>query len=128
MKEKRLKCSLTVEASLVMPIVLITVGMLIIVSMSLYDKVLSRSVLIETVELYSHKYDDSDYLGNETRLQNCMLSPGGRITIDEDKISKRIAGESYIKDYSFRFSRSGVRPEKLMRAVTLTKIAEELKE
>lgn len=128
MRGERLKCSLTVEASLVMTIVLITIGMLIIVSMSLYDRVLSRSVLIETVELYSHKYDDTDYMGNEARLKNCMLSSGGRIVIGEDKASKKIAGKSYANDYSFEFSRSGLRPEKLMRAVTLTKIAEELNE
>lgn len=126
MMRKKLKCSLTVEASLVMVIILLAIGSLIIVSMSLYDKVLMRSVLIETMELYSHKYDDTDYMGNEARLQNCMMSSDGRIVIEENKITKKIDGQATINDDSFEYTRSGMRTEQLMRAVTLIKIAEDL--
>lgn len=121
---KKIKCSITVEASLVMITVLTTIAMLLVVSMSLYDKTLSRCVLIETMELKSHKFEESDYINNGLRLQNCMLSSDGKVMIEEEGITKMMTGNVSAGGYSFEQKRICIRPENLMRAVTLTKIFE----
>lgn len=121
---KRLKCSITVEASLVMITVLVTIGMLITVSMSLYDKSLTRCVLLESMELYSHKYEDGDYILNENRLKNCMLSDNGSIMIEGDGITGHMTGKVSSGSIHFEVSKIVARPEKMMRAVTLTKLIE----
>lgn len=122
---KDLKCSITVEASLIMITVILTLGTLITVSMSLYDKVLSRCVLLETMELYSHRYEDQDYLANEARLENCMLSENGKIVIEEDQMTGITTGKVNTGSYFFEKKITGIKPEKIMRAVTLTKLLEE---
>lgn len=124
MKNLKINCSLTLEASLVMITVLITIGTFLAVSMSVYDKVLSRCVLLETMELHSHRYEDGDYLSNEARLQNCMLSDDGKITVTVDEITKKATGRVDAGAISFEDERLDIRPEKFMRAVTLTKFLE----
>ncbi|MCQ2400874.1 MAG: hypothetical protein MJ059_03000 [Lachnospiraceae bacterium] len=121
---KRIKCSITVEASLVMVTVLTTVAMLLVTSMSLYDKVLSRCVLIETMELKSHMSEEADYINNGLRLKNCMLSSDGNVMIEEEAVTKTMKGNVNAGGYYFEQTRVCIRPENLMRAVTLTKIFE----
>lgn len=121
---RKLKCSITLEASLIMPVVLLVLGSLIVISFSLYDKVLSRAVLSETFELYTHSSDESDYAGNEARLENCIMSSGGSVRIEENRLSKKLTGNVSTDTFSFEISRFYIRPESMMRAVTLTKLIE----
>ena len=110
---------MTVEASLVMPIVLLTFFLLIRTDFRLHDIVFGNLAANEITELSGHRLDndttDLEYYGTE-RMKN-MLSGAGSI-----KTERHGHGSVTIVDTAGKrrkLTDEGLRPEELMRAVTL---------
>ena len=118
--------SITVEASFVMIIVLTVIGTCIMTGFSLHDKVLSRAVLIESVELSSHRRTDGPpaerYSVNEEKLQNVLSGRVPEMTFEENIAGTVTAGEVTGENFCYRMENHHIRVEELLRTLTLTEL------
>ena len=115
--------SITVEAAFILSIVLFAIASMILVCFSLHDKALSRSVLLETVEISSHRdaslsFDEQFFL-NEKKLENVLCGTKPVMKVDPGE-----GGSVTGKDFRYEIRNRHIKPEKLMRMLTLQEIFE----
>lgn len=118
----RLKASMTIEASVVVPISLMAIVSMTVLGFKMHDIVIGNMTANEAAELYNHLPEDrkqSEDIENygETRLQAVLSGMGYTLDIEEYKEGSRVRlgtddGERIYED-------GGSRPEKLMRKLTL---------
>lgn len=115
--------SITVEAAFILSIALLSIGQMILVCFSLHDKALSRSVLLETVEMSSHRGAemafDEQLLLNEKKLENVLCGTKPVMKVDPGE-----GGTVTGKDFRYEIRNRHIKPEKLMRMLTLQEILE----
>ena len=116
-----LAASFTIEAALVMPVVLFSVLLLIMAAFELHDIVIGNLTVNEAAELYGHLPENGDrerieQYGNE-RLKTVLSDIGYTMKIEEYRDGSRV--ELEFADGQREFEDSGSRPEKMMRAMTL---------
>jgi len=116
---------MTVEAALVMPVVLLALAAMISFSWRVHDIVLENSAVNEAVELYGHLMDsDSErierYAGE--RLSAKLRDEAGSVTIEKYRDGSRAV--LHTSEGRRQLDDSGFRPEKVMRAITLTEVLE----
>ena len=116
-----LPASYTVEAALVMPVVLLSVVLVIGAGFTLHDIVLGNLTANETAELYGHLPEDGDTQAIEsygnTRLSALLSGLGCSLEIEEFRDGSRAVLS--FEDGSREYEDGGSRPEKLMRRLTL---------
>ena len=117
--------SMTVEASLVMPVVLLALAAMISFSWKIHDIVLENSTVNEAVELSGHLMDADNerierYAGE--RLLATLRNEAGTVTIEKYRDGSRAV--LHTAGGSRRLDDGGFRPEKVMRAITLTEVLE----
>lgn len=118
----RLKASMTIEASVIVPISLMAIVSMIVLGFKMHDIVIGNMTANEAAELYNHLPEDRKQAGDiesygETRLQAVLSNMGYTLDIEEYKEGSRVRlgtgdGERIYED-------GGSRPEKLMRKLTL---------
>lgn len=121
MQENDFTASFTIEAALVMPVVLFSVLLLITAGFELHDIVLGNLTVNEAAELYGHLPENGDrerieQYGNE-RLKSVLSDIGYTMTIEEYRDGSRV--ELEFADGAREFEDGGSRPEKMMRSLTL---------
>lgn len=116
---KKIKGSITVEAALVMPVVFSCIAACIVMCFSLYDKVLSQSVLYEACEYYAENEEGADIGPIREKLSNCILEKAPSLLIKEEtgRVSGTVSGESF----SFNTDVYHINVKKLMRTVSVFK-------
>ncbi len=116
-----LPASYTVEAALVMPVVLASIALLITAGFRLHDLVLANFVADEVVELYGHLPEDGDTEAVEaygnSRLSAVLSDTRYLVTVEEYLDGAR--AELTFAEGSREYQDAGSRPEKLMRSLTL---------
>jgi len=122
LKEIKLRGSMTIEASLVMPVVLISIVAMIVAGFKLHDIVIGNMTANEAAELYNHLPEEAMDAAaiesyGEARLANTLSGMGYSINIEEYKEGSRVR-LSTEKDERV-YEDAGSRPEKLMRKLTL---------
>ncbi len=121
-RDVRLKASMTIEASVVVPIALMAIVSMIVLGFKMHDIVIGNMAANEAAELYNHLPEDrkqaEDIEGyGETRLQAVLSGMGYTLDIEEYKEGSRVRlgdGEN-----ERIYEDGGSRPEKLMRQLTL---------
>lgn len=109
------------EASLIMPIVLLVLALLVISSWKAHDIIFENMTANEAVELYGHMQQKDEAMIEElgrdrlshTLTQNRTELYIGRYLDGSRAVLRTLKGERRLTD-------SGFRPEKIMRAITLT--------
>ena len=111
---------MTIEASLVMPIVLVALITLIGLGFRAHDILLGNLITNEVVELMSHQPEDSerdlDRYGME-RLGHTISGMSYELRLEEYKDGSR--AELITEDSERTLTDSGSRPERWMRKMTL---------
>ena len=118
----RWQASMTVEAALVMPLVLAALAAVIAFGMKTHDLVLGSLVTNEVTERYGHLPEGRDTeeleeYGN-LRLQNTISEMQYDLTLEEYKEGS----EAFLQNAEGlrQLTDGGFRPEKVMRRLTLT--------
>lgn len=122
MKSGRLKASFTVEAALVMSIVLLTITALILHAFSLHDETMAGSVLLYTLESYAHRNqneetDDTDTFSQDN-TQYFQKTPS-EIRMDEDLVDLKLIAESDWDGETMKAEKIRPKIETLMRLITV---------
>ncbi len=118
----RLTASMTVEASIVVPISLIAIAGMISFGFKLHDYVIGNMTANEAAELYNHLPEDKKEAADierygDARLQAVLSGMGYSIEIEDYKDGSRVQLSS--ENGEREYEDGGSRPEKLMRRLTL---------
>ena len=113
--------SFTIEAALIMPIVLFVLASMIALGFALHDTALSNFTANEASELFSHLPEDEDtdtitVYSNE-RLEAILSGAELEISIEEYKDGSISTIKGAGRDRSF--TDNGFRPESFMRKITV---------
>ena len=116
-----LRASFTVEASLVMPVILFSIVFLIMAGFELHDIVLGNLVANEAAELYGHLPGEKDEVlledyGNQ-RLGAVLSQIRYSLELEQYKDGSRVRLD--FGEGTRVYEDEGSRPEKLMRKLTL---------
>lgn len=108
-----------------MPVVLLALAAMISFSWKVHDIVLENSTVNEAVELYGHLMDPEtekieQYI--RERLGAKLRDEAGSVTIEKYRDGSRAV--LHTADGNRQLNDGGFRPEKVMRAITLTEVLE----
>ena len=131
LKEIRLIGSMTIEASLIMPVVFISIVAMIAAGFKLHDIVIGNMTANEAAELYNHLPEEAMDAAaiesyGEARLAKTLSGMGYSVNIEEYKEGSRVR-VSTEKDERV-YEDAGSRPEKLMRKLTLIDVLADKKQ
>ena len=109
------------EASLIMPIVLLVLALMIVSIWKAHDIIFENMTANEAVELYGHMQQKDEQMIEELgrdRLSHTLTKDSKELLISRyldgsRAVLRTLKGERRLTD-------SGFRPEKIMRAITLT--------
>ena len=120
LKKRGLSGSYTVEAAVVMTVVVMSVWTMIRAACGLHDRVTSGMILHEMVELWAHEEQldlgQAEALGGEA-LKHLFLSKGDSISLEEKRES--VGGSLSGKEQGFQIQMSRFKPQDFLRKMTL---------